>query len=361
MAIEAGSSGGGGNSGGSGSKEGSVPASSAILHRRTSGSGGSSSSHSSGGGATVAVGGEGGAGRPVVNKADGASGAEGPAAAGAAATAAVAGGRGKAVQCRSCVGVALLTSRMLREGRPAACYGVRRGLATTLPPHASHALPEVRDEYIEEVLRSDGRQWTYMCVGASETLVEDAPADGSAGNGGKGVGGLPPLPACRGLLVFMDGDTEAAVAAEGSRARRRRGGSSSSGVGAGEEAERPVHDAACPTQQPPSQPLPQRPLPPPPSSASASASFPGVGGEGWPVVGETARRVGAFWANASEDFGSKYLRYVSGGSTCVTRTCTHACMVGLWLAQHRRWCGKECAACGGGKRKGKMTASPALR
>ncbi len=280
-----------------------------VLHRRASSSSTSSSRGSGGGGVPAA---------PVLkNAAAGGPAGEGP----AAAAAGVAAAGGKAVQCRSCVGLAVMTSTMRREGRPAACYGVRRGLP--LAPE----LPPVRDEYIEEVLNSKAT-WTYACLGASETLVEEDDGGGSSGSngGGKGAasagmivkGGLAPLPSCRGLLVFVDG--EAAEEEENDPMRRRTRGRRGEVEGAagdgGVAPERPTHIVGGivnrrPTQQSQGQGEKEGGKPKPPR---LPVSFPGGGQDGGATpLGDAARRVGEFWANASEDFGSKYWRCVASG------------------------------------------------
>ena len=127
------------------------------------------------------------------------------------------------------------------------------------------------------------------------------------GEGGRGEGpgeNLTPLPMCRGLLVFMDGEEEGVQGEDGlqqqqhhQRGRRRRhrpgtegspgDGSTDTGIVGGA-----IGNRRPTSSSPSSTPSSAFPLEPPSSS----------------TLGEAARRVGAFWSNASDDFADKVRR-----------------------------------------------------
>ncbi|GAB5037927.1 Hypothetical protein NocV09_12600030 [Nannochloropsis oceanica] len=251
-----------------------------------------------------------------------------PSAAGGGATG---GGALSPASCRLCLGMTLMTSKMRNARRPPTCYGITR---TSTRPHPP--LDEPRDAYIDEVLRSGGQaRWTYLCVGASETLAAKATTKttsaraelGAGAGAGAGaavapapgaipscpssstVGGdeggweapgadLAALPVCQGLLVFMDGEEygEEAGMQQGARRRHRPGLEGSLGgrstdtdiVGGAIGNRRRTSSSSSPSSTPHS----AFPLEPPSSSA----------------LEEAARRVGSFWSNASEDFANKYVR-----------------------------------------------------
>ncbi len=169
------------------------------------------------------------------------------------------------------------------------------------PPTHPPTHPKVQDAYIDEVLRSGRAKWTYVCAGASETVVDSNPRPSlkSTKEGERAGGDFPLLPQCRGLLVFMDGEEEGEEVEAGSSSskqeRRRRRGAA---AGEKEEKERPTHivggimnrrpSSSSSTSQPGTHP-PTHPSNQPPSTP----------------LGDAAKRVGAFWANATDDFANK--------------------------------------------------------